>query len=651
MITLIKSIPIRVLIPLIILLGFLTFSIFQYYLERSRTFESIRNSFLISARVMGDNIQQVIEYFWVRNDVESIRKIVATYSAHPNVEKIFFTDIQGRVIVSSLREMEGSVFSDVQKEQGCILTEDKITCSFEVEDAERNENNLLIYFDIQNEIKKANFLLLEKLLGNILLMGFMSVLLYLFLQKLVVYDLNKVAEFIKRSEKGITRSNLKVEGKNEIEIIKMGINEAWETIWKLINKDHLTEIFNRRYLELVYETEMRNEPSSLFMALVDLDNFKDINDLFGHDFGDELLKGIARRLVEFAEQEGALAGRFGGDEFIFMGRVSDEQSLEDMMQNLRRAVSGKYEVYGTEVLVSVSVGYTAAEGNDKPSFYQLLKECDIALYKGKETTKDTVVFFNREQEVSQKKKMEILLELKKGLEKGEFYLFYQGIYDAETSEASAYEALLRWENAVLGYVPPGEFIPYAEASGFIVELGKYVIWQAMQASLKLGKPVHINLSARQLYDTRLIEFVEETCERVGCLKSNIIFEITETQNVMLDDHLVYQAMELMLRGYSVALDDFGTGYSNILLLNELKPSMIKIDMSIVRRLETDPDSVKIVKAILEIAETLGIEVVAEGVDSQLKVERLSSLGVKKMQGFYFEKPRRLEEILSLSKSS
>lgn len=651
MIALIKNIPIRLLLPLVLFLSFIIFSLGQYYFEKEKTLGSIKEGFLINARIFGDSLQQVAEYFLVRGDKESVKKLISSHSAHPNVQKILLVNRDGYVIISSIKELEGQIFNETGKNNECKLDDVSIACSFDVLDYEKNKYSLMVFFDIKREISKANMILLEKLLNNIILMGFISAFLYLLLQILLVDELQKIADFIKNAKKGITRAGLKVEGRNEIEIIKKGINDSWETIWKLINTDYLTGIYNRRYLELVYESRLRPDNSAIFVAIVDVDNFKDINDLFGHDFGDALLKEISRRLIEYATETDYYVGRFGGDEFIIMGRVADEDNLKKSLERLKKVISEKYELFGLEVLITASIGYSVVEGGLKPSFYQVLKECDIALYKGKETTKDTIILFNREQEKKEKKKREVLFQMKRALEMREFYLVYQSIHDVNNSEVIAFEALLRWNSEVLGEVPPYEFIPYAEASGYIVELGRYVITEAMKGCIELGKPVHINLSARQLYDRRLIDFIEETCKKYRCSRDNIVFEITETQNVMLDEYIVSQVMALMLKGFRISLDDFGTGYSNIVLLNELKPSSLKIDMSIIKRLETDPDTVKILHAIFEIADTLGIDVVAEGVDSETKVNQLRRLGINKMQGFYFDRPRRLEEILSLSKSS
>lgn len=649
--SLIRNIPLRLLIPLFIFVGFFSFNIYQYYTERTKTLAIIKESFLINARVMGDGLQQMVEYFWVRQDTGSISKVVSSYSAHLNVDKIIFMDASGKVIVASKKELEGSMWKYNSNIYGCVSENESVVCSFKVSGNGKEKAQLMIYFDFSEEINKISTVMLEKMMGQILFFGFIAIILYFVLQELIIKELYKIAIFIKTSQKGVTRTGLEVKGKNELETIKKGVNEAWETIWHLINMDYLTGIYNRRYLEAVYENDLKNQNLPVFMAMIDIDNFKNINDIFGHDTGDTLLKALADRLRKYAEDNGFYAGRFGGDEFIIMGTFEKEDQITATFQKVRKIISSKYEVHDVEFFITVSVGYSLTGSEHKPSFYHLLKECDIALYRGKETTKDTIVSFSKQQEEREKKKREILLQIKRGMENQEFYLVYQGIYEIEKSETIAYEALLRWQNQILGSVPPAEFIPYAEVSGYILELGRYVISRAIASIPLLKKPVHINLSARQFYDKGLIEFIDSECRKSGVPKEYLVLEITETQNVMLDEYIISQIKKLIREGYRISLDDFGTGYSNIILLSELKPDIIKIDMSIIKRVDTDEHAAKIVEAIVEMADTFGINVVAEGVDSESKVNRLRQLGVKTVQGFYFEKPRPLEEILSLSKSS
>ncbi|RMH81428.1 MAG: EAL domain-containing protein [Acidobacteria bacterium] len=306
-----------------------------------------------------------------------------------------------------------------------------------------------------------------------------------------------------------------------------------------------------------------------------------------------------------------------------------------------------------EFNISLSLGYTLVRGRN-PGFYQVYKECDIALYRGKGTTKNALILFRPQEEEQEHRKRQIVLGLKTAIERGEFFLVYQPIYDVELSQPIAYEALIRWYNKNLGLVSPGEFIPYAEATGLILELGRYVIDKAIKDSKRLNLPVHINLSARQLYDTSLPNYLESLTKMEELPPDKVVLEITESQDVLMDEYLTSQIKILQLMGFGVSLDDFGTGYSNIVLLNELRPKNLKIDMSIVRMLETpyeEKEAEAIIRAIVDIAKALTIDVVAEGVDSKLKKEKLYALGVNKMQGFYFGKPERLEVLLNLSNSS
>ena len=638
-----KNLPLRLVIPIFIILSFLLFNIFQFYLEKSKTFEAIKNTYVENAKIIGDSLQQTVEYFLVRQEKTLMEKVIVTYSAKEGVDYIAITDEKGKVLFSSRRGLKGFI---KVKTEGCETEGYRVFCYFPLVGPDKERDILVFAFNMEREIIKAEAMIYQKFILHIAFFGLATFLLYLLLGNLVVKETENILNFLKS---GDVRS-LKIEGKNEFAVIKKAIRDAWDTIWRLANTDHLTGLYNRRYMENIYPSMA--EEGNIIMAIIDLDNFKDVNDLFGHDFGDELLVQCSQRLKDVCDDEGFIAGRLGGDEFLILGVLPEGESPEEHIKRIKAKLSEKYSIKGIDVAITVSVGYSVVEGRNKPDFYELLKQCDIALYRGKLTTKNAIVRYSKEYEDREKRKRQVLLRIKDGLERGEFYLLYQPIYDVHTGKPIAYEALIRWENDYLGYVPPSEFIPYAEVSGLIVDIGRFVIRKAVEDIKRLKMPVHINLSARQLYDEGLIDYLKEVCEEHNVPRRMVIIELTESQNITMDSLLIAQILNIELEGFDISLDDFGTGYSNIQLLHEIRPKNLKIDMSIVKRLEQESDdSEQIILALVELANALGIDVIAEGVDTETKVNKLMWLGVSKMQGFYFSKPVPLEVALSLTRSS
>ncbi|MCS7308308.1 MAG: bifunctional diguanylate cyclase/phosphodiesterase [Aquificaceae bacterium] len=546
--------------------------------------------------------------------------------------------------------MKGKTYYYPREIKGCSLRDVKIICVYELLDIAENKGFIYIVFNLEREFKEANAMLMKKLLLSFLALSISTYALYLFVEGLVIKELNQILSFINASSEGKNPAqSMPVEGKNEFSVIKKAINEAWKTIWKFANTDDLTGLYNRRKMKAIYEAELLSLNKPIFVALIDLDNFKDINDLFGHDFGDLVLVEFSKRLLKEARARNFYCGRFGGDEFILMGSFDEETSLRENLKSLKDSLSKGYKIGTVDINLTMSMGYVM-EKDTKMPFYEALKECDIALYRGKGTTRDTIVVFSKEEEEKEKRKSQVLLRMKSALEMGEFYLVYQPIFNVDTSSVIYYEALLRWTSPTLGEVSPAEFIEYAETSGFIIELGKFVIRRAVADSKKFGLPVSINISARQFYDTGFTEYLEGCIVEEKVDSDMLILEITETQNVIADELILSQVMKLKSKGFKISLDDFGAGYSNITLLNKLKPNVLKIDIQIIRGLEVGEESLTLVEAIVDMARAFGIEVVAEGVDSEKKVEKLKELGVKKMQGFYFARPERIENILGLSQS-
>ncbi|MCS7171067.1 MAG: GGDEF domain-containing protein [Aquificaceae bacterium] len=327
---LIKNIPIRILYPVFMFVGLFVLILFQYHTERSQTLDKIRLTYMDNAKIVGDNIQQILEFLLAKEHMEMVDKVIATYSAQENIELIALVDHRNVVVSSSKRELKGSIYDKPNKWKGCSMQDVRIVCIYKVLYAQNVEGAVHVVFNLEREFKEANLMLMKKFLLNVLVLSLITYILYLFTDSLIIKELDQILTFLKASSsKEGSTEKMSGDGKNEFATIKRAINEAWETIWKLANTDHLTGLYNRRKMESLYEGELLNAKRPIFMALIDLDNFKDINDLFGHDFGDMLLVEFSKRLLEEGKKRGFYAGRFGGDEFLLMGEAESHIGLRE----------------------------------------------------------------------------------------------------------------------------------------------------------------------------------------------------------------------------------------------------------------------------------------------------------------------------------
>ena len=424
-----------------------------------------------------------------------------------------------------------------------------------------------------------------------------------------------------------------------------------EEIFRLAFYDPLTGLPNRRLLmdrlnEAVTITGRKIEKAALLF--VDLDNFKDLNDNLGHDYGDMLLKQTAQRLKLGLRSEDIVA-RIGRDEFVIILQHLGEDGLDAPQQT--RAVASKilsalnepYMLKDHECFSSASIGATLFDSREV-DVDDLVKQADIAMYQAKQGGRNMLRFFDpkMQENITQRAKMENALH--NALEKDQFELYYQLQVD-ENNIASGAEALLRWKHPSLGIVSPLDFIPLAENSGLIIPIGNWVIktacrqiqeWQKNPKTS--GLTVAINISPRQFFQTNFVNEVLEALEETGINSSLLKFEITE--GLILDDvdSAIIKMKKLKRRGVEFSLDDFGTGYSSLAYLTRLPLSQLKIDQSFVSGIGHNARPSIIIKTIIAMSKNLGLEVVAEGVETKAQFDFPEPLGCELYQGYLFSKP-------------
>ncbi|WP_068311637.1 bifunctional diguanylate cyclase/phosphodiesterase [Polycladidibacter hongkongensis] len=421
----------------------------------------------------------------------------------------------------------------------------------------------------------------------------------------------------------------------------------------LATHDNLTRLPNRLLMHRHLTTQMQKlkETNDAFgIVWLDLDEFKTINDSLGHAFGDRLLCHVADTLRANIG-EGELVARLGGDEFaIVTSAPISREFLEAKAKRILNAINSPCVLQGHEVIVSASIGVVLV---DKPQdrVGRLLRFADLALYKAKESGRNTLRFFEESMEANIRSRQELSTDLHHAIAKGEMWVAYQPQIDLKTAQIVGFEALLRWDSPKHGRVSPADFIPLAEDTGAIVDIGLWVLTQACEQAAKwpANLTIAVNLSAKQIQSPELIGNVDRILAQTGLPTNRLELEITETSLLQDNENNCRTIKKLRKRGILVALDDFGTGYSSLSILTRFRVDKIKIDRSFVGAMLTDDDSRFIVEAIIKLALTMSIRVIAEGVENEQTKQALWTAGCVEAQGYYFSKPVSADKALELLK--
>lgn len=645
-----QSYKISILIPVLIILSAfaVNFLLIVIDFRFSKTFLH-QNLLIEDAKVIQNTIQQQIEYFYESGNLENVSKVIKNFSPHPLIEEINLINPHGVIIASSRNRNLDSFFQTTPESYGCKLKENKISCISPIFIKGEENGQIAVIFNTEKfESQIINFLALRYLIHLLIILG-SSFLLMFFLNQMITKNLNTISNHLDNLVRGQYIRPIKIEGNNEFAIISEKLNKTGRRLWELINFDYLTRIPNRYLIVRTFGEFKDKNQNRIFIGIIDIDNFKEINDFFGHNTGDYLLMEFAERLMNLAKEKGIFVGRLGGDEFLILGEYSEQRHLENTLNSVKENLEGVYSLIDSNVRVSVSIGVYLV--NQRDSFYDAMKRSDMALYRSKNMGKGKITFYTEDMVRNEERRKEILNYISLAISNGEFYLVFQPIVDVERDEIYAYEALLRWNNPKLGEVSPAEFIPMIEKTGMIIEVGKYVFKEAISSQRILKKPIHINLSLVQLFDPQIVEFIREECKKQRINYGDVTIELIETQEIFKLQEIRDNINKLKFHGFYVSLDDFGTGFSNIELLEKIDPDSIKIDMSLTKDIVNDIPHRHIVLSIVKMAEVLGIRVIAEGVDSKEKKEVLRELGIRYMQGYYLGKPNRLDYYINRENAS
>jgi diguanylate cyclase (GGDEF)-like protein/PAS domain S-box-containing protein len=416
-----------------------------------------------------------------------------------------------------------------------------------------------------------------------------------------------------------------------------------QTMERLAFYDTLTDLANRRLFNerLSRAVELcHREHHRAALLYLDLDQFKRVNDTLGHDSGDLLLREVATRLLNCVRAVDTVA-RTGGDEFsILLGNVDSPMTAADVARRILAALRAPIHIAGHDLVVTTSIGITLIP-DDGTEPTRLLKNADLAMYRAKEQGRNNYQYYSEELNLHATRRLRTEHELRLALERGEFRLHYQPVVRAADRTLVGFECLLRWEHPEFGLLAPGEFIPIAEESGVIIDIGHWIIEEACLAARELvrlaGRPllIGVNVSPRQFRDARLVQTVDDSLRRTHLDPGCIEFEITET--MLMHDIETTSAMVRRLAdlGVRVAIDDFGTGYSSLNYLRKFPISTVKVDRSFIRDIPANSDDMAITAAVIAMAHKLNVQVVAEGVETEAQLAYLVEHRCDFAQGYLF----------------
>lgn len=460
-------------------------------------------------------------------------------------------------------------------------------------------------------------------------------------------------DFFLKSEINANRLMRTMQQAKQRHLLEQQLKQNHQELKRLAESDTLTGLSNRYYFEraLNLAVERMGRGGKLALLLLDIDKFKMVNDTFGHEVGDDLLKAVAKKLKETARASDLVA-RLGGDEFVVLMQDYEKDEQANLLAN---RILDKFEepvaLGSTAWNVTTSIGI-AVLGDSKLSPNELLKCADIAMYRAKQEGRNRTQFYSHQLHEKVRKRALLEQDIRRAIKNDELCVFYQAQVDTLDHSLAGIEALIRWQHPKLGMLGPDQFLPIAEELGLMNDIGRWVLaasceqmkqWKSAFPGIKAKLAVAVNLSAIQLYGSKLVGQVDQVLAQTNLDASCLELEITENALIKDPASVAILLNNLSEKGVSIALDDFGTGYSSFEHLKLFPINRFKIDKSFVKDIHNSHKADLLLAAMANFGSTLGLAVIAEGIETQEQADYCEMLGCTLLQGFLFSIPCKAEE--------
>ena len=490
------------------------------------------------------------------------------------------------------------------------------------------------YFLLFKDLDKIDFSNIQRIRDRLILLATLALLL---LASSFYYL------YVKRYKRFVAKINQELEG--EVTSKTLELEEKNKNLKHIAHHDSLTELPNRLLFldrleqNIKYANRHKTHVSILFL---DLDRFKEINDTFGHEAGDKLLKGITKRLRSCVRDYDTIA-RLGGDEFTIIIEGARNKQLLYIIQKIIREMQKPLEINGNAMHTTFSIGVSSYP-DDGDTTEILLRNADTAMYKAKDKGRNTYEFYNESMTEQVLKRVTLETDLREAIENNNFTAYYQPKINALSNQVIGMEALIRWEHKTQGIIPPDEFIPLAEEIGLIGKIDEWMMFETLKTTQKWyqegifkGK-LSLNVSMKQLEDKNFVNTVKKIISETNFNPEFLELEITESQIMKEPESTVNILNKIKSLGVTISIDDFGTGYSSLSYLKRLPIDRLKIDKSFIQDIPESEDDTAIVQAIIVLAQSLKLEIIAEGVETVEQKDFLVQSGCEYIQGYFYSKP-------------
>ncbi|HIE59710.1 MAG TPA: EAL domain-containing protein [Hydrogenothermaceae bacterium] len=629
----------------------ISFSNFHLKQLKKSTVEKLKIHLSLSSKLIEKNINQ--------GDLSEVEAVITYLSTMQNIEKVFLTNEEGKIVFSSSKKYIGKDIKEVlknfplkrvlkenlsylfSKNNEYIYAIDKISLKDLSNIKPVKYGNLIVVYNFKKELLSAKWALLKSILIFMLSIVSAGFIIDIIFKKYISRRIEIITDTLEKVSKGNLEVKISIFGNDEIKSIAEKINEMIDKLRGYLYYDHLTGVFNRYFFKnKVNEKISKNEKFAIVMF--DTDNFKDINDLFGHQIGDKLLKQYALRLEKEIGKDG-FVGRFGGDEFLLCINgdcYKNDIELKTKVEKFLKVLDNPFFVDNYKINITSTAGI-AKFPEHATNYTDLLKLADIALYYGKEIGKNIVVIANEKIVKQNIRKAEITSHIRDAIKNNEFFLVYQPIVSAKDFKITGVEALLRWNSPILGSISPVEFVPVLEETGLIKEVGKWFFKEVLRQSFIWENQgikdikINVNVDIQQLLETGFYKFLKDEILNKNFEKLKLGIEITESEAMQYPELIIKKIKQLRLAGIVISIDDFGTGNSSLSYLKTMNVDYIKIDRSFINGIPDDEHSAILVKTIINLSKLFRYKTVAEGVETKEQVEYLRQLGLMNYKGTIF----------------